>query len=318
MVHIYMLLLGWSAAIGLRLQWRRTNLSTPNPSTPKPWRDRWQRAIVAFVLPPVILFSTALSLLWMGPIGQMSCGWHGWVTYGWAIGFLAIAAGLGLQTAVNAWRSQQQLQTYPLTELALSPLLQSILVAATVPARLIDTTLPFIAQMGLGRSQLVVSPRLLQQLDADHFDAVLLHETAHVHYQDTNWFFGLGWLRRCGSLLPGFVLPNNDALWQELILLREMRADRWAAQNTDPLLLAEALFLVVSEPWASSSSFSIEAIGVALSGELAIAQLNERIDQLLIPAVDEPSGAEWSSQHRSKWLWAIAALLPLFAVPFHH
>ena len=54
-------------------------------------------------------------------------------------------------------------------------------------------------------------------------------------------FFWWGWLRRLTEWLP-----HSKELWQELLLLRELRADQWAAQQVDPLVLAESLLLMVN------------------------------------------------------------------------
>lgn len=86
----------------------------------------------------------------------------------------------------------------------------------------------------------------------------------------------------CAPTLLGYRTP----LWQELLLLRELRADRWAAQQVDPLLLAESLLVVVS-----TMPVQIEAL-------LAEPEL-----------MREPS--LWS------WTWLLLAFLPLAAVPFH-
>jgi len=50
-------------------------------------------------------------------------------------------------------------------------------------------------------------------------------------------FFWLGW----GSITA--CLPNTEALWQRTLLLRKC-ADRWAAQQVDPLLLQNSSSLL--------------------------------------------------------------------------
>ena len=116
-------------------------------------------------------------------------------------------------------------------------------------------------------------------------------------------------------------LPQTEAMWQELLVLRELRADRWAADRTDPLLVAEALLLVVQ----NTSTFT-ENFCAAFSQIAPADRLNQRIDALLEslePALDDrvdvASGGE--DRHRrnqlSAWAWLLLALLPLLAVPFH-
>jgi Zn-dependent protease with chaperone function len=293
MIHILMVLLAWMSAIGLRLRWQKQVGS---------WADRWQRALVAFLLPPLLLMSTALSLLWMGPMGQMVWGWQGWLTYGWAIAYLIVLVFLAIQLFTEAGRTALQIRQYPQRDLG-------ILDCAGQPqqGRWIDSQLPFIAQVGLWQPQLIFSQGLLETLDRAHLAAVLRHEEAHRHYGDTLWFFYLGWLRRCS-----FWLPQTEVLWQELLLLREMRADRYAAMQVDPLLLAEALFAVVSAPIESALGLKISAeFGAALSDEASVDRLSERIDQLLnLPAIEQSTNRNW--------LWIIPVLVPMLAIPFHH
>jgi Zn-dependent protease with chaperone function len=144
-----------------------------------------------------------------------------------------------------------------------------------------------------------VSQGLCQLLDAEHLQAVLLHEQAHSYYRDTFWGFWLGWLRRLTAWLP-----HTEALWQELLFLRELRADHWAAQQSDPLLLAEALLSVVSMPVAPE-------LGTALKPEAVNQRLAQRIEALLQPPEDTPI---------DRWRWVNLAwvLLPLLVIPFHH
>jgi Zn-dependent protease with chaperone function len=51
----------------------------------------------------------------------------------------------------------------------------------------------------------------------------LAHEQAHAHYRDTFWFF---WLNVLTSWLP-----HTEALWQEILFLREIRADEKAKES---------------------------------------------------------------------------------------
>jgi Zn-dependent protease with chaperone function len=279
MFHLLMLLLGWTAAIGIRQIRSASTL----------WHHRWQSAIVTFALPPLLLISTAIALLWMGPIGHMVHGWLGWTTYGWAIGSLGVVTFLGLQLLAEAGRSMQQIRQY------------EAITVQNHPARQLETAMPFVAQIGFWQPQMVISRGLLETLDEEHLQAVLSHEAAHQHYRDTFWFFWLGWLRRCSRWLP-----QTESLWAELLLLREMRADRFAAQTVDPLLLAEALYTVVTTPMQPE-------FVVAFNGEVAIDRLNERIDALLAAPTEV-------TVDRINWrvfLMGTIVLLPLLAIPFH-
>jgi Zn-dependent protease with chaperone function len=137
--------------------------------------------------------------------------------------------------------------------------------------------------------------------------AVLCHEAAHRYYADTLWFAGWGWLRRATGWLP-----QTAALWAELLLLRELRADRWAAKRVDPLLLAEALFTVVSAP----RSMGLESIngGVSFNEALVVDRLNERVDALLQSHL---SPIEPHTNWAQRLVWGVA-LLPLLPIGLHH
>ena len=168
-------------------------------------------------------------------------------------------------------------------------------------ARILERPVLFCAQIGFWQPELVVSEGLLQTLTPEGLDAVFAHEQAHYYYRDTFWFFWLGWLRRLTAWLP-----QTEALWQELLLLRELRADRWAAQKVDPLLLAETLLLV-----ASHGAIASEDICAAFGCAAPRNRLLERIDALLEPVDTAPQAGSWS------WSWVLLSLLPLVMVPFH-
>jgi Zn-dependent protease with chaperone function len=282
--HLGMAVVAVGLAIAVRC-WPLTQRILPPPPSPS-WGQRWRRALVQFVLPPLMLLSTAIALVWMGPRGQMVCPWEGWSSYGGAIAFLVVAAGLGLDALGQAWVSIRRICAYP----------ERVVQGYT--GRWLDHPMPFVAQVGLWRSHLVVSQGVLDLLDAAHLQAVLVHEQAHQTHHDPFWFFVLGWLRRVTAWLP-----RTQALWQELLLLRELRADQVAAQQVDGLLLAEALLAVASQAplWQTSDTV------VGLTGD----RLAERIDALLADpvAIESPP---WT-------VWALLGVgfLPLLVIPFH-
>lgn len=249
-------------------------------------------ALGAFLLPPLLLLTTSLTVLWMGRDGAMmgiSAGWLGDLLAG---SFLSFAAVQLLRLVWGGWRSLQQVRTYPLELLDLEP--------TKTNGRILETPALFAAQVGFWRSELVVSRGLLATLTPEHLQAVLTHEQAHAHYHDTFWFFWLGWLRQIT-----LWLPHTETLWQELLLLRELRADRWAAQRVDALLIAEALLLIVQ-----STSTMSPSVCAAFNADLALSRLEERIEALLDNAPD------YEEKPRS-WLWLGLVLLPLLTVPFH-
>ncbi|QZZ19048.1 M56 family metallopeptidase [Leptothermofonsia sichuanensis E412] len=254
------------------------------------WQGRWQRSLGVFLLSPILLLATAVALLCMGPKGEMVCWWEGWFSYFLAITFLVAAVTLLLRLALEGWRSLRQVQSYPQFEVG------------DVSTRLLSTSIPFIARIGFWQSELVVSQGLVNSFDSDHLEAVLTHEQAHHHYRDTFWFFWLGWLRRLT-----FWLPQTETLWQELLLLREHRADCWASQRVDSLLLAESLLQMVSAPELYSAT-----ICAAFSNAIPPTRLEERIDLLL-------SNPNPPRQHQPwLWAWLLLGMLPLLIVPFHY
>ncbi len=293
MVHLLMLVGSLVGAIGLRLTWRR--------QASQPWQIRWNAALIAFVVPPLLLLSTAIALLWMGPICHMAGitvhGTAGYLPHGLAGSYCGLLLGLAGKLGLDAVRSHCRLRQYATIALPIAAR-----TTAQPTARLIPATVPLIAQIGLWRPQLVVSQGLLTQLDTPHLAAVLNHEAAHRHYGDTVWFAAWGWLRR-GS----HWLPQTSALWRELLLLRELRADRWAARHSDPLLLAEALYTVVSAPRSLSPS-------IGFNETLVHDRLGERVDALLAP--DRPTVTP-ENPMMGLPLWVGLALLPLLTLVLH-
>lgn len=278
-MHLIMLCAAIAVAWAVRAGWFAVEGS---------WDRRWQRALMTFLLPPMLLLTTAVAVCWMGPRGEMVRWWEGWGIYGLASGFLTVAIVIWLKLRLEAERSLHKVRQYPEIDIQ------------GRSGRLIASQTPFVAQVGLWQPELVVSRGLLARLDAEHLEAVLLHEQAHCEHRDTFWFFWLGWLRRLTAWLP-----QTDALWQELLVLRELRADQRAAQDMDGLLLAEALLTVVSAPMLDT-----ENAYAAFSAAVVRDRLTERIDALLSPQLA-------TTVPRWTWLWLVVGLLPLLAIPFH-
>lgn len=279
-MHLVLLIVTLSVALSVRLMW--------NP-TADGWSQRWNRTLGAFLFSPLLVGVSAIAILWMGPKGQMVRWWEGWGSYGAAIGFLGIGLVLAIQLGSDALRSTRRVQQLPQRDLG------------GTAARLLDQSAPFVAQIGFWNPELVISQGLLETLEPTHLEVVLRHEEAHAYYRDTFWFFWFGWLRRLTAWLP-----QTDALWQELLMLRELRADRWAAQQGDPLLLAEALLSVVS-----ASQMESDQLCAAFSSAVVKNRLAERIDALLDPSEPLPEANPGS------WFWLLLVVLPLAIVPFH-
>lgn len=250
------------------------------------WWMRWQRSLFLFLFPPLLIFMTAISVVCMGTQGKMGGMYTGSFSYLLALIFLGCFHILGIKLAISAWKSIQSARECPQVNLA------------GQPARLLPTTALFAGQMGFWQPELVVSQGLLQTLSPDHLKSVLAHEQGHYQYRDTFWFFWLGWIRNCTAWLP-----NTEPLWQELLVLRELRADSYAASQVDPLLLAESLLLVVSNN-PITSDVCCAALG-------ASDRLEQRIEALLTPS--EPT---LEAQLQS-WHIFLLAFVPLITVLFH-
>jgi Zn-dependent protease with chaperone function len=254
------------------------------------WNRRWRQALFLFLFPPLLVFSTALALLCMGTQGRMGIWQTGCISYVLAFCSLFAFVIMLVKLAYQGFLSIQSTRNCPLI------LLQN------QPVRLLSTQAMFAGQIGFWHPELVISEGLLQNLSPAHLETVLAHEQGHYYYRDTFWFFWLGWLRECTEWLP-----NTTILWEELLLLREIRADARAASQVDPLLLAESLLLVVSNQTISSKVLCA-ALGSSGHGD----RLEQRIEALL--TMPESLSVQFDYQ---SWHYFLLALLPLFTVLFH-
>ncbi len=280
-MHLIVIFLALSSALAIR---------SINPLKTGLWIERWWRALLQFLVPPLLLIVTAITILWMGNEGQMFGQPVGQISYLLAIVFLGWIGISGAILTAQGWKSWQKIQTYPQINLH------------NQSARLIASPVLFSAQIGFWKPKLVVTQGLLNTLTPEQLQAVLTHENAHAYYRDTFWFFGLAWLKSITAFLP-----QTETLWQELLTLREVRADHWATQQSDPLLLAETLLFVVSQPLSQSDIFSAAFYGKSPSN-----RLSERIDALLdkTPISTQPNYQFWG--------WMLLSLLPLALIPLHH
>jgi hypothetical protein len=281
-MHLFMILATLALAWSVRFAWSSHTQGT--------WTDRWQRSLWFFLFPPLLLIVTGIAVLCMGTQGKMMGLQVGWFSYWLTLILFAVVSILGLKLAWEGWRSVQQTRTYPLQDLG------------DRFGRLLETPALFSAVIGFWQPELVVSQGMLHTLTPEQLAAVITHEQAHYYYRDTFWFFWLGWVRTCTAWLP-----HTEALWQELLLLRELRADHWAAQKVDPILLAESLLLVVR-----SSVLPMTSLCAAFSAVAQNNRLTERIEALL---TESESAAQ--PQIQWSWLWLLLAFLPLATVPFH-
>ncbi len=265
--------------------WRQ-QLADPTIGT---WQQRWQKSLVAFVVPPALLLGTALAIAIMGAGGRMWGMPASDLAYVLAIGFLGWATCIGLRLVYLSWQDERRLQAHPHQ------------MVGGERVRLAQTSVPASAHVGVWQPEVLLTTGLIACLNSEQMRAVLAHERAHAHYRDTLWFFWLGWLRAIAAWLP-----KTEALWQELLLLRELRADRRAAAQSDSLALAEALLTVARYPLEFA-----EARCAALNAAASPERLQERIEALVSsPPVVETSCRGWS--------WRLGlALLPLATLPFH-
>ncbi|WP_225889436.1 M56 family metallopeptidase [Halomicronema hongdechloris] len=267
----------------MRLLWPRPQGS---------WPQRWWSTLQGFSLPPLLLLTMALAVLGMGghghmlglPVSHGGCG-LALLWWGIALGHLVWAGG-------QMVRSHQQTKHLPVLALA-----------DDHPVSILPVAIPYAAQTGIWQPKTLLSQGLLQELNQEELSAVLAHEAAHCHYQDPFWFFWLGWLRRWSGWLP-----RSEDFWQDLLLLRELRADQWASQRVDPLLLASVLVKLA----AMQQSLAIP--GAISLHEASLNRLEERVDALLNAAATDSVDSPASVFPYPGWSMA---LLPLLTILLH-
>lgn len=287
-MHLIMILTTVTIAWYLRCSWH-----LPQGS----WHLRWRRTLFLFLFPPLLMFMTAISVLYMGTQGTMGGMSTDYLGYVLALIYLIFFAILCIKLSLDGWKSVKSTCSCPQINLA------------GRQVRLLPTESLFAGQIGFWQPELVISQGLVQNLSPTHLESVLAHEQGHYHYRDTFWFFWLGWVRACTAWLP-----NTELLWEELLVLRELRADSYAASQVDPLVLAESLLLVVT------NSYIIPEICCAALGSPSIcderspaggSRIQQRIEALITPSepIIETQIQSWHS--------FILAFLPLVTVIFH-
>lgn len=258
------------------------------------WQQRWRQSLVGFVLPPLLLVGAALSIVLMGASGHMWGMPASKLSSLLAIAFMSWLGLVGLRSLYLSLQDERRLRAYP----------QEVVTGETV--RLVATDIPASAYVGVWKPEILLTDGLMAQLDTEQMQAVLAHERAHAYYRDTFWFFWLGCLRTATAWLP-----RTEALWQELLLLRELRADRRASLQSDALALAEALVTVARYPVEFAEARCAPLSCATSSPD----RLQERVEALLsAPAIfteDASSLRSWA------WRWLAIALLPLAILPFH-
>jgi Zn-dependent protease with chaperone function len=290
-MHSSLMVLAIVVATAWRWRWRRCD---------GPWSVCWESALSAFCLPPLMLVLTAAAVLSMGHhgtmMGQVVSPVGCWVS----LGILSFAAGVLAYALSQAVRTVWRMRQYAVVSLPQGS-----------QARCVPIDLPLAAQVGLWRSSLLVSRGWLEQLTAIEQQAMLAHEQAHADHRDPFWFFWLGVVRRFTSWLP-----NTEPLWEELLLLRELRADRQAARTSDPLVLAELLVKLARQmalaTYPLSSKHWLET-GVGFNQALSLTRLEQRVNALVDPGTE----GKPSEQRQVRLAWLMVVMLPLAVTWLH-
>ena len=314
-MHLGLLLLVMAIAWGSRYGVMQ---SQPHLSqvSPQDLNTLWQKTIVGLVLPPLLLLSSAVAILVMGHHGRM---WGvpvgSWPCLAAAI-VLTLALGQAIHLGLQQWKLQCWLANLPTVGcsdslVAVEQKLSFLNANAQQSIYYLDTSDLWAGQVGLGRSQIILSRGLLESLNSDQLQGVIAHEQAHYDYGDPLWFMGFSWLRQVSASLPG-----TEALWQDLLLLRECRADAKAASITDPLLLAETLVTVVRSGVESARS-GLVYDWIAFDTLSPNDRLAFRVQSLI---QSEPQPTQPTEFSQISWvLWTLGlSLLPLGTIVFHH
>lgn len=276
-MHLLMILMAIATAYGVRWHEALPKLT---------WQERWQTALFRFLFPTLLLLSTAIALVCMGSQGVMMGLKSGWLSYGIGLGFCGYSVCILITSFWQGWQTVNQISALPQTKLADQTL------------RIWESQNIFAAQIGFWQPQLVVSSGLIQKFDHLHLEAVIKHEQAHLLYRDTFWFFCLGCCRQITSWLP-----YTTSIWQELLLLREIRADQWAAKSIDPLILAESLLWTVGN------------MGFSPNVSAALGQFSDRLEERIETLLTETREELKTPIH--SWSWLGLTCLPFISIFLH-
>ena len=279
-----MILLVLTLACGIRLLYPFTLMGM----------SRWQISLITFIVPPLLLIVTTISIVSMGYDGKMLGLPSSRFSYSTSIIFLGIALVKFIKTTLQGCDSVKVIKNYP------KQVINNYLV------RIVEIDLPYSAQIGFWNPELIISSGLLKSLDLNHLKAVIAHEEAHKNYHDTFYFFWLGWLKTISSWLP-----NTNMIWEELLLLREIRADKEAIKNIDPLVLAESLIIVARKMNLVAKNNSTSFVEVCFHDMNTNSRLEKRIKALF----EMSENLENNNSHIN---YLLLVLLPLLSIPFHN
>ncbi|MEB3313154.1 MAG: M56 family metallopeptidase [Cyanobacteriota bacterium] len=282
--------------LGVALIWRWRSHRFLETLPYGPWQSRWTATLQAFCLPPLMLLVAAMAVLTMGHHGTMM-GW-GVSPIGCWLGLATVAWGatVGGEAAGRALYSQWRWRQCALVDLP-----------GGGQARCLATPLPVVAQVGLWQSSLVVSQGWLDQLTLPEQQATLAHEQAHADYRDPLWFLILGMVRRFS-----LWLPHTQSLWEDLLLLREIRADQQAARHSDPLLLAE-LLVKLSRQVSLAGQGATPPSWASFNPASSPQRLQVRVIALISPIPESPS----VTPGLTAMGWLVIAALRLATIGLH-
>ncbi|MGY6530836.1 MAG: M56 family metallopeptidase [Cyanobacterium sp.] len=264
-------------------------------------QKNWNYSLFFFIAPVLLVLMSSIAIVAMGYEGQM-WGFQAtiisyigaWFCLGFAIINLVVYA-------IEIKLISQKIDKFTQEEIL------------GQQAKILKTSFPYAGLMGFSRqkkglfplvnkSYLVLSRGLINLLSQEHLEAVIAHENAHQLHNDPLIFFCLSYCKRIT-----FWLPNNDILWQDLVLLRELRADNTASKSVDFLLLAESLLIVTQAAMKEKSPLDHDVVCPFINF-----RLHERIEAL-INDDDSLTSFRWYQLS-----WMLLVFIPFLVIPFHH
>lgn len=254
------------------------------------YQKKWGLSLFFFSFPPLILLMTCIVVIVMGYQGEMWGIKASKFSYYLSISFSIYAVFTLINNTLSHFKTWSILQKC--TDKQING----------YNYKLLDSNFPYAAEMGFWHSQLVLSQGLIDLLSKEHLMAVIAHETAHKNYKDPFVFFWLFYLKKLG-----FCLPNNEKLWENLVLLRELRADQTAAKTVDYLLIAESLLQVTSSVMTQKNT---------LNNELECAFYDNRLQLRIDNLMDRKE--DLVSNNYSEIIWLFLIFIPWLFFPFHN
>lgn len=260
----------------------------------------WSLSLFFFITPVLLVLMSSVAIVTMGYQGQM------WGIEATLISYILAWCCLGYGV-INLFTYYLEIKKISIrvNQLAEENVLGN-------QAKVLNTSFPYAGLMGFYQgekksltdffqSHLVLSKGLINLLSQEHLQAVITHEKAHQKHKDPLIFFCLSY---CKNIT--FWLPNNEKLWNDLILLRELRADNTASKSVDFLLLAESLLMMTQEAMEQPSPMDYDFICTFMDN-----RLNERIEAL----INQDNSAHYINWYQLSWMMVV--FIPFIIIPFH-